>query len=261
MVVDDRREVRRDDDHVHAVVRPAAVPVAGERLPVRLADREGQRHGFPGGDRPGRLEAGEVVRLCRADGDGRAGRRAAAAAGGGEERRDGDGGRKGTGTVMPMRTLPALAVAVLAAPVPTPIGVGPLYHPPAHGPTAAAVACRDAPLRQGLRVHLELFAHRRVVIVPAGVGVRGASLRFGNVVDARCRAQTWTVDPTGVVRFGRAGERLGTFFATWGEPLSRVRLAGFRGAVAVYVNGVRRAVDPRRLVLHNRDEIVLEVGG
>ena len=161
----------------------------------------------------------------------------------------------------PMRTLPALAVAVLAAPVPTPIGVGPLYHPPAHGPAAAAVTCRDAPLRQGLRVHLELFAHRRVVIVPAGVGVRGASLRLGNVVGARCRAQTWTVDPTGVIRFGRAGVRLGTFFAVWGEPLSRVRLAGFRGAVSVYVNGARQAVDPRRLVLRDGDEIVLEVGG
>jgi hypothetical protein len=163
--------------------------------------------------------------------------------------------------VTPMRTLPALAVAVLVAPVPTPIGVGPLYHPPAHGPTAAAVACNDAPLRRGLRVHLELFAHRRVVIVPAGVGVYGASLRLGNVVGARCRAQTWTVDPTGVVRFDRAGERLGTFFATWGEPLSRMRLAGFRGAVSVYVDGIRRAVDPRRLVLHDGDEVVLELGG
>lgn len=161
----------------------------------------------------------------------------------------------------PMRMLPALAVALLAAPVPTPIGVGSLYHPPAHGPAGSAVACRAAPLRQGLRVHLEVFAHGHVVIVPAGVGVHGASLRLGNVVGAHCRAQTWTVDPTGVVRFGRAGERLGTFFAVWGEPLSRVRLAGFRGAVAVYVNGVRNAVDPRRIVLHDRDEIVLEVGG
>ena len=157
--------------------------------------------------------------------------------------------------------LPLLAAAALGAPVPTPIGVGPLYHPPAHGPSAAAVACRAAPLRDGLRVHLELFAHKRVVIVPAGVGVRGATFRLGNIVGARCRAAAWTVDPTGVVRFDRPGTSLGTVFAVWGAPLSPARLAGFRGDVSVFVNGVRRDVDPRRLVLHDGDEIVLEVGG
>jgi hypothetical protein len=146
--------------------------------------------------------------------------------------------------------------------VPTPIGVGPLYHPPAHGPSATAAACRaGAPLRRGLRIHLELFAHRRVVIVPAGIGVRGATLHLGNVVGAHCRAAVWTVDPTGVVRFDHAGTRLGTVFAVWGEPLSPARLAGFRGAVSVFVDGARRAVDPRRLVLHDGDEIVLEVAG
>ncbi|HUJ92511.1 MAG TPA: hypothetical protein VLW05_07410 [Gaiellaceae bacterium] len=164
-----------------------------------------------------------------------------------------------------MRTLPFLAAAALAAPlagpVPTPIGVGPLYHPPAHGPSAAAVACRAAPLREGVRIHLELFARKRVVIVPAGVGVRGATLHLGNVVGAGCRAGIWTVDPTGVVWLDRAGMRLGAVFAVWGQPLSPARLAGFRGAVSVFVNGARRDVDPRRLALHDGDEIVLEVGG
>ena len=161
----------------------------------------------------------------------------------------------------PMRTLPALAIAVLAAPVPTPIGVGPLYHPPAHGPSAAVVACRDAPLRGGLRVHVELFAGKRVVIVPAGVGLRAPTFRLGNVVAARCRATVWTTDPTGVVWFDRGGTSLGTVFSVWGQPLSPARLAGFRGAVSVFVNGARRDVDPRRLALHDGDEIVLEVGG
>jgi hypothetical protein len=145
-----------------------------------------------------------------------------------------------------------------AALVPTPIGRGPLYHPPA-GPVH--VACADAPLRKGLRVHLELFAHKRVVIVPAGVGVRDPVLRRGNVTGAACRARIWTVDPTGVVWLGRSGETLGSAFAVWGEPLGRTRLAGFRGPVSVFVNGAKRSGDPRRLVLHDGDEIVLEVGG
>ena len=233
-----------------------------ERLAVRLEDREDDRGRLPG--RTGSAGRNPESMSTRAAPTVIVGVPTAASAAAREqadERTDGEYGRKKPGTVTPMWMLPALAVAVLAAPVPTPIGVGPLYHPPAHGPGAAAVACRDAPLRQGLRVHLELFAHKRVVIVPAGVGVRGASVRLGNVVGARCRAQTWTVDPTGVVRFGHADERLGTFFTVWSEPLSRLRLAGFQGAVSVFVNGARRNVDPRRLLLHDGDEIVLEVGG
>jgi hypothetical protein len=123
------------------------------------------------------------------------------------------------------------------------------------------VACTGAPLRNGLRVHLELFANKRVVIVPAGIGVRDPVLSRGNVTGASCRARIWTVDPTGVVRFDRSGETLGSVFAVWGEPLEPARVAGFRGAVSTFVNGAKRSGDPRRLVLHDRDEIVLEIGG
>jgi hypothetical protein len=57
-------------------------------------------------------------------------------------------------------------LVVLAALLPIPIGVGPRYHPPpgAHG------ACARAPLEAGARVHVELFARRRVIVVPAGIG-------------------------------------------------------------------------------------------
>jgi hypothetical protein len=112
-----------------------------------------------------------------------------------------------------------------------------------------------------VRVHLELFANKRVVIVPAEIGVRGARTHLGNVVAADCRARVRTLDPTGVVWLDNAGERLGSVFAIWGQPLAPARLAGFRGPVSVYVNGRSRRGDPRRLVLHDRDEIVLEVGG
>jgi hypothetical protein len=123
------------------------------------------------------------------------------------------------------------------------------------------VACTDAPLRTGLRIHLELFAHKRVVIVPAGIGVRDPVLSRGNVTGASCRARIWTVDPTGVVRMDGSGETLGSVFAVWGEPLGPARLAGFRGDVSVFVNGAKRSGDPRRFVLRNGDEVVLEVGG
>jgi hypothetical protein len=129
--------------------------------------------------------------------------------------------------------------------VPTPIGVGPMYHPR----PAIHSACAQAPLRTGARFHLELFANRRVAIVPARVGV-----------GSHCRAHLWTLDPTGVVHFERRAT-LGDFFAVWGQAFSRSRLLGFRGAVRVYVNGMGRRGDPRRLPLRDGDEVVLEVCG
>jgi len=129
--------------------------------------------------------------------------------------------------------------------VPVPIGVGPRYQPrPAlHG------ACRVAPLQAGARAHVELFANRRVIIVPASIGVRG-----------RCRADVWTTEPTGVVRFDGAAT-LGSLFRVWGRRLGPRRLLSFAGSVRLYRNGKRVNTDPARMPLRPGDELVLEVGG
>jgi hypothetical protein len=138
---------------------------------------------------------------------------------------------------------------------PTPIGVGPAYHP---GPAVHA-PCRAAPLGGGERTHLELFANGRVVIVPTALGLRGARQTFGRVNTARCRARVWSLDPTGVVHFtGRT--TLADVFGVWGRRLTPARLLTFSGAVRVYLNGVRHPGDPGTLVLHDRDQVVLEVG-
>jgi hypothetical protein len=140
--------------------------------------------------------------------------------------------------------------------VPTPIGAGPAYRPR----PAVHAACAPAPLGSGARIHLELFANRRVVVVPAAIGLRGPRTSAGRVVAASCRARLWTLDRTGVVRFtGRATLR--DLFAVWGAQLGPKRLLGFRGRVRAYVNGVPRRGDPRALVLRDRDEVVLQVRG
>jgi hypothetical protein len=149
-----------------------------------------------------------------------------------------------------------LALLLAAALVPTPIGVGPRYHPPpgAHG------VCIASPLHAAPHVHVELFANRRVVIVPAAIGLHGAKSELGRVVFARCRTRFWTTDPSGVVVFDGTAT-LGGLFFVWGQPLTPKRLAGFRGHVRLYRNGVLVHGDPRSVALRDGDELVLEVGG
>src|SRR5262249_433523 len=124
---------------------------------------------------------------------------------------------------------------------------------------AVHAACTPAPIREGARAHLELFANGRVVVIPTGIGLRGTRTTAGRVIGAQCRARVWTLDATGVLRFSRP-TTLGDLFAVWGRRLGRGRLVGLRGAVRVYRDGQRVQVDPRSLVLRDRDQVVLQVG-
>jgi hypothetical protein len=111
-------------------------------------------------------------------------------------------------------------------------------------------------------VHVELFAADRVVLIGRGIGTRAPRRLFaGRIAAARCYGALVTLDPTGVV-YMRPGTRavLGDLFASWGEPLTPRRLAGFAGPVSVFVNAAPRPGDPRRVPLRPHDEIVLEVG-
>ena len=130
--------------------------------------------------------------------------------------------------------------------VPTPIGVGPRYQPP----PAIHAPCVKAPLIAGRRMHLELFANRFAVVIPARIGIRGAN----------CRASIWTTEPTGVIRFAR-GATLGDLFVVWGQRLGAARLLSFHGSVSVFRNGRRLRGDPGRVPLVAGDEVVVEVGG
>jgi hypothetical protein len=155
-------------------------------------------------------------------------------------------------------------------PVPTPIGVGPGYR---LTPTSAAVraarpvgslTCTAAsPMR--FRAHLELFARKRVLIVPAGIGVAPPLQRDGAVVlGGKCLYGLRTREPTGVVEVGRArGLTIGDLFRVWGQRLTPHRIAGFVSSrpVLVFVNGRRVNADPRSVPLRLHDEIVLEIGG
>jgi hypothetical protein len=143
------------------------------------------------------------------------------------------------------------------------------YRPPSLGARAA----RGLPVA-GLRctraggprfgVHLELFAARRVVLVPPGIGIAPPRARKGAYVSGgRCSYPLRTREPTGVVELeGTApAKTLGELFAVWGQPLGRNAMAGFRGRVRAYVGGRVWRGPPGAIPLERHAQIVLEVGG
>jgi hypothetical protein len=126
---------------------------------------------------------------------------------------------------------------------PTPIGLGPRFHPPA-ATHNAGVSCAKT-TRHG--VHLELFARNRVIIVPAGI-------------NHRCMRTRW---PVGIVEV-RGRQTLGGFFRVWGQPLSRTRLVGFKTRrdrpVRAYIAGRRWTGPLRAIPLRRHANIVIQLG-
>jgi hypothetical protein len=159
-------------------------------------------------------------------------------------------GWSGRGLIVARRPK-ALLLTILAAPVPTPIGHGPQFTPPRAGREApAAMACARGPATAAAHAHLELFARKRAIVIPANIGVRRG-----------CRYPLRTLAPTGVIEIGRRGSTVGDFFAVWRMPLTSRRMLTFRGEVKAYVAGKRWRGDVRRIALRDRRQIVLEVGG
>ena len=155
------------------------------------------------------------------------------------------------------QTIPAALIAQAR-----PIGRGAAFHPPARGSVGAGSGPCRAPLGRRDGVHVELFAANRVVLVAAGIGVRGPVTRSGGrITGARCYGDLVTLEPTGVV-LTRPGARLtlAALFRGWGRPLSARRLLSFSGRVTVFVDGQRRTGPPGSVALTRHAEIVLEVG-
>jgi hypothetical protein len=152
---------------------------------------------------------------------------------------------------------------------PTPIGRGAAYRLPA----VSTAVSRRASIRgltcSGIRpgppraAHLELYARRLVLPLPAGIGVAPPLQRHGeNALGRLCTYPVRTYAPTGIVRFDRGHTlTLADLFAVWGQTLSRRQLAGFRGRVVAYLGGRRWAGPPQAIPLREHEEIVVEVGG
>jgi hypothetical protein len=111
-------------------------------------------------------------------------------------------------------------------------------------------------------VHLELYARRLVVPVPAGIGLAPPLDRAGAYVrHGRCAYPLRTLEPTGLVLVTGRRRQLGQLFTVWGQPLDRRRLADFHGVVRAYLGGRRWRRDPATIPLRRHAEVVLEIDG
>ncbi len=146
------------------------------------------------------------------------------------------------------------------------IGTGPGFAPGSLSPAVAAgrpvgdLRCTAARPRGW--AHVELFARDRVLLVPAGVGIAPPRRRDGAYVrGGRCRYPVWTDEPTGLVALTREDLTVGDLFAVWGRPLTRTRIAAFRGRVTAHVDGRRWRGHPAAIPLRHHAQVVLQAGG
>jgi hypothetical protein len=163
----------------------------------------------------------------------------------------------------------ALTLAVDPSVKPWPIGLGPGYRPPAANSTVAAGAIiaglRCSATGKTFPIHVELFANRRVIAVPAGIGVpKPVRTALGTVEPRGCSYPIKTLTPTGVVDVATGSHlTLGDLFRVWGQPLGAHLLGSFtsRQPVRAYLAGraVRGAASA--IPLRSGEEIVLELGG
>jgi hypothetical protein len=112
-----------------------------------------------------------------------------------------------------------------------------------------------------VHAHLSLFVNGVQAQIPALIG-------FAPAPPNGCLYWLHTHDATGIIHVeapqlapaGGSGYTLGLFFAIWGQPLDRNNVAGFKGPVTAYVNGVKYDGDLDVIPLQAHQQITLEVG-
>ncbi len=109
--------------------------------------------------------------------------------------------------------------------------------------------------------HLAIFDHGKQVQVPKFIGAAATA-------SGGCLYWIHTHNPDGIIHVeapqlappGGSGYTLGILFDIWGQPLSRNNVAGLKGPVTAFVNGVKYDGSLREIALLSHQEITLEVG-
>jgi hypothetical protein len=130
-----------------------------------------------------------------------------------------------------------------------------------------------------VHAHLDVFVNRKVIRVPAGIGINIAdpgvrrfkdpdgSTAYGGIelCAKPCISPLHTHDGSGVIHTETATprpNRLSQFFTEWGVRLSRTCVGGYCNPMPIrwYVNGKRFSGNPREILLSDKKEIALVIG-
>jgi hypothetical protein len=132
-----------------------------------------------------------------------------------------------------------------------------------HGQQIDNVSCRKALSSiYHHHVHLSLFVNGVQYAISRGTGMKNPG-KSKFIYHADCFYFLHTHDETGIIHIEPPNGNvfgLHQYFGVWGMPLSTTNVAGYQGAVTVFVNGTQQNVDPNTLKFHPYDEITLEVG-
>jgi hypothetical protein len=105
-----------------------------------------------------------------------------------------------------------------------------------------------------IHAHLDVYVNGRHYPVPALVGIDD---------QAGFLTELHTHDASGIIHVESPVVKsftLGQFFCEWGVKLTASCLAGYRGPISWWVNGVRGHGDPAQTELRAHDEIVIAAG-
>jgi hypothetical protein len=111
-------------------------------------------------------------------------------------------------------------------------------------------------------VHLSLFVNGTQYAIPRGTGMKNPG-QANFIYHADCFYYLHTHDETGIIHIEPPGSgtySLHQYFGIWGMKLSTTNVAGYKGAVTVFVNGIQENIDPNTIKFSPYEQITLEVG-
>lgn len=126
-----------------------------------------------------------------------------------------------------------------------------------------SIPAGDFPDHYHIHVHLSLIVDGRQIAIPKAIGVVDAHIRAPGFVDSDELYWLHTHDATGIIHIEAPVQRqftLQNFFDVWGEPLNRDDVAGFKGDVHAYINGIPFSGELGSIALMPHEEITLEIG-
>jgi hypothetical protein len=131
------------------------------------------------------------------------------------------------------------------------------------GQQVLGISCRQAlDSKYHHHVHLSLFVNGVQYAIPRGTGMKNPG-QAPFIYHADCFYFLHTHDETGIIHIEPPGPdiySLHQYFALWGMKLSTTNVAGYKGAVTVFVDGTQENVDPNTIKFSPYEQITLEVG-